>query len=88
MLSVTGGLDLSLHEVNKAAEMISQAVDDDANFIFGAVIDEDLEDEIRITVIATGFDARPKESVFEEVDIKPLHQSNDLDIPAFMRRRR
>lgn len=88
LLSVTGGLDLSLHEVNKAAEMISQAVDDDANFIFGAVIDEDLEDEIRITVIATGFDARPKESVFEEVDIKPLHQSNDLDIPAFMRRRR
>jgi cell division protein FtsZ len=88
LLSVTGGVNLSLHEVNKAAELISQAVDGDANFIFGAVIDEKLQDEIRITVIATGFDGHPKDNEFQEVEIKPFHPSNDLDIPAFMRRKR
>lgn len=89
LLSVTGGVNLSLHEVNKAAEMISQAVDADANFIFGAVIDEQMQEEIRITVIATGFDSRMREAMFEDVEIKPLHShSDDLDIPAFMRRKR
>ncbi len=89
LLSVTGGINLSLHEVNKAAELISQAVDGDANFIFGAVIDEGLEDEIRITVIATGFDGQSRASQdFNEIEIKPFHSSSDLDIPAFMRRKR
>ncbi|NLY53851.1 MAG: cell division protein FtsZ [Firmicutes bacterium] len=89
LLSITGGVDLSLFEVNRAAEMISQAVDTDAIFIFGAVIDENMKDDIRITVIATGFDDRPPEPMFEEVEIKPLHHlSDDLDIPAFMRRKR
>ncbi|MGI6357616.1 MAG: cell division protein FtsZ [Bacillota bacterium] len=89
LLSVTGGINLSLHEVNKAAELISQAVDADANFIFGAVIDEGLEDEIRITVIATGFDSQARSTQdFKEIEIKPFHASSDLDIPAFMRRKR
>lgn len=88
LLSVTGGVNLSLHEVNKAAELISQAVDGDANFIFGAVIDEKLQDEIRITVIATGFDGQMRGQEFQEIEIKPFHASNDLDIPAFMRRKR
>lgn len=88
LLSVTGGVNLSLHEVNKAAELISQAVDGDANFIFGAVIDERLQDEIRITVIATGFDGQVRGHDFPEIEIKPFHPSNDLDIPAFMRRKR
>lgn len=88
LLSVTGGVNLSLHEVNKSAELISQAADPDANFIFGAVIDEKLQDEIRITVIATGFDGRSREPLFDEVEIKPFHPSNDLDIPAFMRRKK
>lgn len=90
LLSVTGGSNLSLHEVNKAAEMISHAVADDANFIFGAVIDEQMQDDIRITVIATGFDSQSREPMFEDVEIKPLHSSHtdDLDIPAFMRRKR
>ncbi|MGB9792179.1 MAG: cell division protein FtsZ, partial [Thermacetogeniaceae bacterium] len=53
LLNITGGPDLSLFEVNEAAEIISQAADPDANIIFGAVIDENLKDEVRVTVIAT-----------------------------------
>jgi len=55
LINVTGGADLTLHEVNEAATLIQEEADDDANIIFGAVIDEALGDELRITVIATGF---------------------------------
>jgi cell division protein FtsZ len=55
VLNITGGHDLTLHEVNAAAEAIYEVVDPNANIIFGAVIDEQLQGEIRITVIATGF---------------------------------
>lgn len=56
LFNVTGGKDLTLSEVNKAAEVISKAADPDANIIFGAAINEDLKDQLKITVIATGFD--------------------------------
>jgi len=55
LINITGGPDLCLHEVNEAASMIQEEAHDDANIIFGAVIDENMTDEIRITVIATGF---------------------------------
>jgi cell division protein FtsZ len=55
VLNITGGHDLTLHEVNTAAETIYEVVDPNANIIFGAVIDEKLQGEIKITVIATGF---------------------------------
>ena len=55
LFNITGGRDLSLFDVNEASNIITEAVDPNANIIFGAVIDESLEDEIRITVIATGF---------------------------------
>jgi cell division protein FtsZ len=55
LLNITGGSDLTLWEVNEAAEVISEAADDDANIIFGAVVDERLEGKIAITVVATGF---------------------------------
>jgi len=55
LINITGGATLTLHEVNEAATLIQEEADDDANIIFGAVIDENLEDEIHITVIATGF---------------------------------
>lgn len=55
VFNITGGNDLTLHEVNSAAEIIYEVVDPNANIIFGAVIDERLQGEIRITVIATGF---------------------------------
>ncbi len=56
LMNITGGPDLSLLEVNEAAELISENVDPDANIIFGADIDEAMGDALRITVIATGFD--------------------------------
>jgi cell division protein FtsZ len=55
VFNITGGSDLTLHEVNTAAETIYEVVDPDANIIFGAVVDEKIDGEIRITVIATGF---------------------------------
>ena len=55
VFNITGGSDLTLHEVNAAAESIYEVVDPEANIIFGAVIDERLQGELRITVIATGF---------------------------------
>jgi cell division protein FtsZ len=55
LLNVTGGRDIGLFEVNEAAEVVTGAADQNANVIFGAVIDESIEDEVRVTVIATGF---------------------------------
>ncbi len=87
LLNITGDPTLALFEVNEAAELVAQAADPDANIIFGAVIDESLQDEVRVTVIATGFDQRPrKESVLEELEV-PRFPLDDLDIPAFLRRR-
>jgi cell division protein FtsZ len=59
LINVTGGLDLTLQEINDAASFIEAAADEEANIIFGNVIEEDMRDEIQITVIATGFD-RPE----------------------------
>jgi cell division protein FtsZ len=58
LINVTGGSDLTLHEVNEAASAVAEAADSDANIIVGAVVDSSLTDEIRVTVIATGFDDR------------------------------
>jgi cell division protein FtsZ len=69
LFNITGGIDLTLLEVNRAAEFLRQAADPDANIIFGAVIDEDMRDEVRITVIATGFDAGPTRTA--RPDTKP-----------------
>src|SRR5262249_29912772 len=55
LINFTGGPDLSIHEVEEAARIVQEAAHDEANIIFGAVIDETLDDEVRITVIATGF---------------------------------
>ena len=56
LMNITGGSDLTLYEVNAAATIIREAADEDANIIFGAVIDDAMRDQMRITVIATGFD--------------------------------
>jgi cell division protein FtsZ len=89
LLNITGGTDLSLYEVNEAAEVIAQAADPDANIIFGAVIDPRIHDEVRVTVIATGFDApvpTPRKEAMKELELRPFHTS-DLDVPAFLRRK-
>jgi cell division protein FtsZ len=62
LINITGGPDLTIHEVNEAATLIQEEADDEANIIFGAVIDDTLNDQIRITVIATGF-GEPREEV-------------------------
>lgn len=88
LLNITGGADLGLHEVNEAAEIVASCADQDANIIFGAVIDERLKDEVRVTVIATGFEgSKAPTKKTDELEIKPFASSDDLDIPAFLRRK-
>jgi cell division protein FtsZ len=98
LMNITGSSNMGLFEVNEAAEIIAEAADPDANIIFGAVIDDNLNDEIRVTVIATGFDGKPQQSltakrlerkdeVADSIEIKPF-ATDDLDIPAFLRKKR
>lgn len=65
LLNISGGRDLTLHEVNEAAKVISEAVDSHANIISGMVIDDSLEEEMKVTVIATGFSA-PQDGILED----------------------
>lgn len=71
LLNITGGPDLGLFEVNMAAELVQKSADPDANIIVGAVIDENLKDEILITVIATGFEKGP---ILKKLD-KPVERT-------------
>ncbi len=114
LFTITGGTDLTLFEVNEAAEIIHAAADPEANIIFGAVIDERMGGEVKISVIATGFDPlRPLKRVEPyrretarsatqpqaqpvgakigpapgHVGARPPEQKDDLEIPAFLRRR-
>lgn len=100
LLNITGGGDLGIFEVNEAADLIRQSVDQDANIIFGAGIDETLNDELKITVIATGFGEKKTKQIDgmmktnaddrlkarEEVASSQFDM-DDLDIPTFLRRR-
>ena len=98
LINITGGPDLTLHEVNEAATLIQEEADPDANIIFGAVIDESMGDEVRITVIATGFgepavkQQAPRPSVSEaRPDARPVRQmgrviDDELDVPTWQRR--
>ncbi len=70
LFTITGGLDLTMHEVNEAAKVITESADINAKIIFGAIIDESLKDEVRITVIATGFN-QEKSSYNSEMDVSP-----------------
>jgi cell division protein FtsZ len=101
LLNFTGGLDMTLHEVNEAAEIVAKAADPNANIIFGTVIDEAMEGRVRVTVIATGFhrDAtetrptrrrarKPGTPVVRELDFSsPSDDATEVDIPTFLRRR-
>jgi cell division GTPase FtsZ len=65
LFNVIGGSDLAMFEIDEAAQFISDSVDDDANIIFGATIDPDKKDDIEITVLATGFDAKAEKAILE-----------------------
>jgi len=93
LFNITGGPDLSLYEVNEAASIVKQTAHPDVNLIFGAVIDETMREEIRVTVIATGFDGESlphtqRVTASESVEFQmPTFDRDDLEIPAFLRRR-
>jgi cell division protein FtsZ len=99
LFNITGGTDLTLHEVNEAAEIVRAAADKDANIIFGTVIDEKMSGEIKITVVATGFvtgsetsreidEQYSRPAPVEEVPAYKGFDPSNLDIPAFLRGRR
>lgn len=91
VFNVTGGSDLTLYEVNDAAEVIFNAVDPEANIIFGAVIDERMQGDVEITVIATGFKHVEKEATEEEASIRKgirpemVQQNEKIELPAFLK---
>lgn len=91
LFNIIGGADLSMSEVNEASKIISQAADPDANIIFGATIDENLHDQIRITVIATGFDESRKklqEMVEQDTGQQDQQQSQSLNPFAAQQQRK
>ncbi|MBN3525967.1 cell division protein FtsZ [Paenibacillus apiarius] len=63
IMNITGGSNLSLYEVNEAAEIVTEASDPEVNMIFGAIIDENMNDDIKVTVIATGFEHKPAPAI-------------------------
>ncbi len=99
ILNITGGQDLGLFEVNEAAEIVHNAAHQDANLIFGAVVDETYGERVSVTVIATGFDQRlvtrrrdeqqaiAPDSPPSEEPPSQQPEGDVLDIPAFLRRR-
>jgi cell division protein FtsZ len=101
LINITGGHDLLLHEVCEASSIIHDAADPEANIIFGAVLDTSMKEEVKITVIATGFDRKTvEETPVAAVSAaaaaaaavgtapKTAPAMQDLDIPAFLRRQR
>jgi cell division protein FtsZ len=98
LLSITGGRDLSLWEVNEAARAVQEAAHPDANIIFGAMLDEKLEDEVWITVVATGYgekrapraEASPFREPIGEPRVRRTTQRTaavrDVDVPEFIPR--
>jgi cell division protein FtsZ len=101
LLSITAGQDLSLWEVNEAAKAVAEAAHPDANIIFGAMVDETLDDQVWVTVVATGYQdgARPARRALEEPAGEPRVERRtpaersrrsgvvELDVPEFMPRR-
>jgi cell division protein FtsZ len=91
LLNITGGPDIGLFEVNEAAEVVTSAADVNANVIFGAVIDDAMGEEIRVTVIATGFGGgrrRRRASAEPQVAVPTAgseQAENGLDVPSFLR---
>jgi cell division protein FtsZ len=93
IFNITGGTDLSMYEVNEAAEMISRAVDNEAQIIFGASIDPKMDGRVRVTVLAAGFGSRPRghaaTSIGQPIEFDKVAPVNmdDIEVPAFLRYR-
>ena len=89
LLNITGPADVGLFEVNEAAEVVTGHADPNANVIFGAVIDESLGDEVRVTVIATGFGGRPRRRRLEAAGVASVVRERRprFEAPATVRDR-
>jgi cell division protein FtsZ len=96
LLNVSGGQDLALYEVNEVAEVVAQAVHPEANMIFGAIVDTDLDNHVKVTVVASGFRdaerARPPRgdrppAPEERKASRVVHDVEPVDIPSFLRNR-
>jgi cell division protein FtsZ len=92
LFNVTGGSTLTLFEVNEAAQVIGKAVDPDANIIFGVVNDPRMDDEVKITLITTGFVSASGPRIRKDEELRRLlegvESEHELDVPTFLRRRR
>jgi len=87
LINITGGADLTLHEVSEASSLIQRETHEDANIIFGAVIDERLNGKIRVTVIATGLgEEEEKQERIRRLRVIPEESMEDMDVPTFLRR--
>lgn len=86
LLNITGDKDLSLFEINEASDLIREAVDDNANIIFGAGVDESLKDQVKVTVIATGFDLEKMEKDREEKEKMERFKATEMTVPTFLQR--
>ena len=91
LFNIVGGSSLTLFEVNEAAEVIKEAVDPDANIIFGVAHDPNMNKEVRITLIATGFTSKTGLAGVSQEDelnqfLKGLKSEEELDVPSFLRR--
>lgn len=94
LFNITGGNDLSMFEVDEAARIITEAADPDANIIFGATVNDSYTGEMKITVVATGFEHEPKErplvrphTSLSNIPTPLKAMENELDIPAFIRKK-
>jgi cell division protein FtsZ len=90
LLSIAGPSNMTLHEVSTAAALIADHCDADANIIFGATVDDALGEEMRVTVVAAGFDRAvsrpaPKRSLIDSNQARLPVEDDDLDIPGFVR---
>ncbi|MCL5794784.1 MAG: cell division protein FtsZ [Patescibacteria group bacterium] len=100
LFNITGGPDLGMYEIDEAAKAITEAADPDANIIFGAIVDESMSGEVKITVIATGFEPgtenKKKDNKFHqpvrmevphEPQVEEVKPEEELEVPAFIRRK-
>lgn len=85
LINITGSSDLSLFEINEAAELITSAADPDANIIFGSVIDDNMGERVQVTVVATGFNKTGKEGVGFNGSKRPYATSSP-EIPPFLKK--
>jgi cell division protein FtsZ len=90
LINVTGSSSMTLNEVNEASVLIQKEAHEDANIIFGAVIDEQMEEEIRVTVIATGFGRMEERMLPHLKKVSPISLSlrDNLDVPTYLRKER